>query len=456
MRWRPDGTALALAVIFAVALALRVAWLAETDTVAPPLSDPQYYHATAQNLAEGRGYSVAVDERGFVAGDASESTAFWPPGYPFALAGAHAIFGDDERNGQWLNALAGALTVVPVFFIGRHLTPRPVSQATLRPLRQAEKGRSARGDRTGLLAAAIFSLMPSLVYWTASLFSEPLFALGVATTIALVLRAASAPDHSAVRWGIAVGVVLGATALVRSQGLVLIVPVAILLLRRPGVRPAVRALAPVVAACALFVVPWTLRNAAVMGEPYVINDNLCYNLRGAHAPYSTGGSVAPQDLWDERPGISFGERELLFDEIGCERAWEYAREHPGRELDLSARRIGWLLRSDAAPAIDWSQSLGRTPLQWGDADVYALAGDVYWYPMLVLAALSLVVVPRTRSWCALWSLLLCWVALHVVFHGEPRYHVPMTPVLAALASATMASNAGGLRRRGVAAHQDRA
>jgi len=48
---------------FVLALALRISWVGATETVVPPLSDPQYYHATAQNLFEGRGYSVAVDER---------------------------------------------------------------------------------------------------------------------------------------------------------------------------------------------------------------------------------------------------------------------------------------------------------------------------------------------------------------------------------------------------------
>jgi 4-amino-4-deoxy-L-arabinose transferase-like glycosyltransferase len=365
---RIDRTAIALAAIFAVALGLRAAWLANTDAVTPPLSDPQYYHATAQNLAEGSGYSVAVDDRGFVSGDTSESTAFWPPGYPFALAGVYAIFGDDERNAQWFNAIAGALTVVPVFFIGRYLTPRPA-------LHQAEMGRTEGVSGTGLLAAAIFAAMPSRVYWSSSLFSEPLFALGVATTIALALAAASVSDRASIAWGVVVGLALGATALVRSQGLVLIVPVAILLARRFD-RRLVGVLASVAAGAALLIVPWTLRNAAVMGEPYVINDNLCYNLRAAHAPYSTGGSVAPQDLWDEQPGISFRERELLFDEIGCDRAWEYARTHPRRELALSVKRAGWLVRSDAAPALDWARGLGRTPLDAGNADVYVLVGDL--------------------------------------------------------------------------------
>jgi hypothetical protein len=139
-----------------------------------------------------------------------------------------------------------------------------------------------------------------------------------------------------------------------------------------------------------------------MGEAYLINDNLCYNLRASHAPYSTGGSVPPQDLWDERPGISFRDRELLFDDLGCDRAWDYAREHPGRELELAPKKIGWLLRSDAADAIEWSRSLGRTPIHRGDADAFVLVGDIVWYPTLALALVSPFVLPRTREAVVLW------------------------------------------------------
>jgi hypothetical protein len=297
----------------------------------------------------------------------------------------------------------------------------------------------------GLVAAAIFAVMPALVYWTAPLFSEPLFALGVAATLALAFSAPRDDGGVPLTWGLAIGATLGATALVRSQGLVLVVPVAILLVPRVQLQAAARALAPVAAACALAVVPWTLRNAVVMGEPFIINSNLCYNLRAAHAPYSTGGSVAPQDLWDERPGISFRERELFFDEVGCGRAWDYMRAHPQREIELSLKRVGWLLRSDAASAVAWSESLGRAPLR--RSDEFVLLGDVYWYPVLALALASIAVVPRTREMAALWALLVAWVALHAAFHGEPRYHVPMTPVLAVLAGSVIASGALKLRAR---------
>jgi hypothetical protein len=295
------------------------------------------------------------------------------------------------------------------------------------------------------MAASIVAFMPALIYWTPALFSDGVFMLGVASTLAL---AAWASERRSIAAYFAVGVALTATAFVRSQGVLLIAPVAVLVVPSLEWRDATRALAPIVAAIALGVVPWAVRNQQTMGEPYLISDNVCYNLRGAHAPYSTGTSVAIQDLWDEAPGISFKKRELLFDELGCERAWEYARAHPQRELELAAKRVGWLLRSDAPDAVRWSETLGATQLTQGDRDMFVLIGDVFWYGTLVLVALSPFVIARTRMAWALWTMVGIWLAMHVVFHGEPRYHVPLVPALAALAAAVIASLAARARGRG--------
>ena len=479
-----------LAGIFVLALGLRVGWVGYTDTEIPVLSDPQYYHATASNLADGRGYTVAVDERGFVAGEAGEPTAFWAPGYSFALAPLYAVFGPDARVAKVFNAIVGALTVAPVWFLGRSLRPRAKGKG------QTAKGegddrRSRAGGRIGeavvhgegaasgfaaagetffttalgssyepggMIAAFLFAVSPAMIFWTPALFSEALFTLGVACTLAVAMWAG---DRGSVGAYFATGLILAATAFVRSQGLVLIVPLLVLVWPRRNVDAVGRVAdspvqtrgdspvqvlrmgLPLVAGMAVLVVPWAVRNERAMGEAFLINDNLGYNLRLAHAPYSTGTSIAPRDLWEERPGISFRERELWWDEVGASRAWAYARSHPGREMELAVRRVGWLLRSDAAPAMRWSESLGATPVG-GPRDALVFVGDVWWYGVLGLAVASVVVVRRDRVWVALWSAIGVWVGLHLVFAGEPRYHVPLVPVLCVLAGAVVV----GIHHRG--------
>lgn len=229
---------------------------------------------------------------------------------------------------------------------------------------------------------------------------------------------------------------LAATAFVRSQAILIGVPVVILLLADLNLKSLVRVGIALGVGVAILIVPWAARNEAAMGRPYLINDNLAYNLRIAHAPNSTGTSVPPQDLWDERPGISFKERELFFDEAGGKRALAYARAHPKRELELAVYRVGYLVRSDSADAI-W-ESLRVRP-NGGRASLYLLLGDLFYYPLVALAALSVLLLKPSRLCVALWSSILVWIGLHLVFAGEPRYHVPLMPVAAVLAAGAVGS-----------------
>jgi 4-amino-4-deoxy-L-arabinose transferase-like glycosyltransferase len=416
-------TLLALLAIFLLALGLRGAWIRHTDTQLPWLGDPQYYHATAQNIAEGRGYSVSFEDAGFVADDNSQPTDFWAPGFPFALAPFYKLFGARIAVGKIFNAIVGALAVLPIFYLGRRLWPRP------------------HADPAGLLAAFLFAITPSLVFWTPAILSEPLFTLGLASTLAVALWAG---ERRSIAGFALTGLLLTATAFVRSQGAVLIVPVAILLVRDIGLRSVARVAVPVGLAGAVLLVPRAVRNRLVMGHVYLINDDLGYNLRIAHGPNSTGTSVPPQDLWDDRPGISFKEREVFFDEVGGKRAWAYARTHVRREAALVMYRERYLLRSDAADSL-W-ESLRERPTV-GRARLAMFTGDVFYYALLALTAASALLVRRSRLFFALWSTIGVWLALHLIFAGEPRYHVPLYPVAAVLSAGALAAIATAVQSR---------
>lgn len=426
----------ALVLIGLAALGLRALWILNTDTVPPFLSDPQYYHVTATNIAEGRGYAVRTGPLGFESGPGSEATAFWAPGYSFTLAAFYRVFGADQAVAKAVNALAGALLVMPCYYIGRRLAR--VSGAP-----------AATARASGLAAAVFAAALPASIYWTPALFSEPLFTLAIAATLAAAVFAGER-GHTSLPALLLVGALLAAAVMIRSQAVVLILPIALLLVPSRDPARAARVLAAIVLPVVLAVAPWAFRNEAAMGRPFLVSDNVCYNLRASHAPYSTGTTVAPEDLWAESPGITFKERELLFDDLGCGRAWDYARSHPRREAELAVKKVGWLLRSDAAPAIRWSTSLYTTPIHRGDAGAFVLLGDIAWYPLVVLTVASLALLPSSRPKWALWSFIAAWFAMHLVFHGEPRYHVPLTPAMFALAAAALAvlpARIRGLRTR---------
>ena len=126
----------------------------------------------------------------------------------------------------------------------------------------------------------------------------------------------------------------------------------------------------------------------------MLTTNFGYNLRIGHAPYSTGRYIVPQDLWDTDPGITFKERELLFNRTGERRAVDYALHHPGREFRLSLRKIEWLWRPDSDVFLQL-QSYGQTPLPSGAVGPMRVAFDVAYGVFLAFAGVALL---RWRMW----------------------------------------------------------
>src|SRR4029079_14014400 len=113
----------------------------------PLLSDAEYYDATARSLDAGFGYSVLLTPEGFRPG--GDATAFYPPGYPIALAGAYRIGGESLATARIFNAFLAALTVLPAYALGRAWS----------------------GRRAAFLAGLIVATFPSLIAWTPVLLS---------------------------------------------------------------------------------------------------------------------------------------------------------------------------------------------------------------------------------------------------------------------------------------------
>src|SRR4051812_46493602 len=109
-----------------VALAIRLAFVlayGRTQTlnlgaggIGFPFSDTFFYSWVGSALAMGDGYSFL-----------GHTTAHWPPGYPFLLAGVYKLFGADTANALIANAVLGALTVPLAYVIGLRALGRPAA-----------------------------------------------------------------------------------------------------------------------------------------------------------------------------------------------------------------------------------------------------------------------------------------------------------------------------------------
>ena len=189
-------------------------------------------------LAQGRGYRGLSPD----VADQDHLTAYRAPGTSVVWAGLYALFGHRYDVVRVFHGVVGAAGVVLVFGIGRRCF----------------------GASTGLVAAAIWAVMPTALHSSASLLAEPLGTVWLLAHVWALLLLAERPGWG--RAGIS-GALLGAAILTRPN-FVLLVPLEALWALwqfRGHWGSALRALAvPLVGVLAL--APWTARNYVRFGH----------------------------------------------------------------------------------------------------------------------------------------------------------------------------------------------
>jgi 4-amino-4-deoxy-L-arabinose transferase-like glycosyltransferase len=232
-----------LLIVLGVALATRLGyWILITPSYVPE-SDAAQYQDLARYLLRGEGYSQLFPQL------YPHPTAFRPPGYPFMLAGAIKVLGDNVVSGRILSLVFGLVTVALVYLLTRHLAP----------------------GRAALVAAMAVALYPPLIANDTMLLTESLsLALIAGLMLALVCR----------RWP-AAAALCGLLVLTRASAQYLVVPLALWVLWRLGWRRALGFLAIVLAV----VSPWIIRNQIQLGSAVYVTSN-GFNLVGTYSPAS--------------------------------------------------------------------------------------------------------------------------------------------------------------------------
>jgi hypothetical protein len=333
------------------AFVVRLAYALAFAPAPPAFADSQFFHDAALRLADGLGY-----EEGFFS---LRPTAAHPPLHPLGLAGIALLGGRSIDAQRVLAVCAGTGTVLVVGLIAWRLA----------------------GRRAALVAALLCAVYPAFVGADASLMSESLFGLLVACALLQALRQLEAPST----WGMALlGALIGAAALTRSEGLLLVPPaLALALLAAPRRQRGLRATA-LVGATLLVVVPWVARNEHVFGRPvYTTNEGT--TLAGANCDRTYHrdliGSFTPGCLTPERPGVNPAE-------LNDERrrvAFRYIRGHTKRAVEVAGLRV---LRMWGFYGID-----DQTQVEGRDTGLQT-AGAVFYYALLVLGVAGGVVLYR--------------------------------------------------------------
>jgi 4-amino-4-deoxy-L-arabinose transferase-like glycosyltransferase len=434
--------------LFAFALGLRAAVVLAFGV--EPTWDGAFYHRGALSIAEGNGYS----EPAIIDGHAGRAPwSHYPVGYSAFIGAVYAAFGSGQASAPLANAVVGALTASLAFLFSLDFLSR----------------------RRAQIAGALVALHPGLVLYCTLVMTEPLAGFLVLLTGYLARKAGKS------RFGaVASGVALAASAFVRPQSLI---TGPLLLLLFPGSwRRRLAQTAVAGATCVLLIAPWAVRNCVVLDGCALISTNGGWNL--AIGALSTTGRFRPLTPEDGCVGV---DGPVAQDRCWRERGWDAIRQDPWRWLGhipdklrhtynhesfavaylAEAEPAAWerdhtwrvmnvmtslhhLLMLAAAFGVVARFSRERWKKQWGPLVLiaaialfaaYALSlpeRPLFWVGVLipVIGLVRLPGAPPINDGLRyLLGLLAVTSLTHMIFFGDDRYHLAVSPVFCILAAA---------------------
>jgi 4-amino-4-deoxy-L-arabinose transferase-like glycosyltransferase len=342
-----------------------------------------------------------------------QPSAYTQPLYGFFLVPIYWIFGREWWSVGFVQILVATGTAFLVYAIGARVLSRSA----------------------GVFAAVVSTLNPYLVWHDVHLNREILDQLLAAALVLCVLVAA---DRRSLPWSIAAGVYAGLAILGNVRLLALPLVLAAYLLVRTGWSWAPVAL---IAAAAVTVAPWVVRNRVEVGcyalttdgrALWKANNLQTYGLL-THGKWIDDVKDPPHHPFPnpeearviyQRGGGTFDIDECANQAYYQHKAWLFVRDHPGAKAKLSglAVRMEWDPRTTAS-ATDSGHGVLRT---W--------AQPLYTSLLYALALIGLFFAPR--RFVALALLILAYQTLAaMVFVGATRYRISTDFLLALLAAA---------------------
>lgn len=407
------GAALPAALIFLIALAVRLVYLHEIASVpfvVHPIVDARAYDDWAVRIAAGDWW-----------GDAAFYQA---PAYPYFLAIIYSGFGNDLWVAHLVQMAMGSLSCVLVFASTRVLFC----------------------PAAGVAAGAIMALYAPAIFFDGVIGKQSLGMLLMTSLLLLLVRFQQRP-----RWPLlgAAGAILGLLALTRENALILLGAIPVWLwLRFREAAPQQRAgwLAVFTLGALLVLLPVGLRNYLV-GDTFALTTsqlgtNFYYGnhegATGSYVPLLPGRSTPD---YESRDATRLAEhalgRELSAGEVSdywLARGLEFVREHPGQWLALNLKKT----------LMVWNQ------FEIGDVeDVYVytefsvllreLLRFAHFGLLVPLAAAGAVLVwsERRNTWLLYWLALVLTAGV-AIFLVLARFRYPLVPLLSPLAGAAIA------------------
>jgi 4-amino-4-deoxy-L-arabinose transferase-like glycosyltransferase len=410
--------------ILALALAARVLFSGfAVGFDRPPVGDAADYHRQAENLAAGRGL---INLSG-------EPTCYRPPGYPLFLAPFYAVLGARVEVAVGLQIVLGLLVVLCCYLLARRFF----------------------SESLALVAAAIAAVNPLLIFASAYALTENLYTVLLLVCLISISPFAwdSLPSDRRFLIG---GVLLGAAALVRPNGLPLALfacPAIAVLDRRRGSGRLRRAILFALG-LVLVITPWTLRNRAVKGEWVMISTNggTTFYLTNNHLVCTEPrfqGNLAPGPRlphWEDLKNMNELERDREAWRLGM----QFLKDNPDCIPGLIGNKLArfWRLRSGTGTGVIGGGWWWNKNSVVGGLASRIDVGVIYSALAMPLFVLGLAVTAgRYRELIFLYGVVIVHTLTALVFFGSLRARIPVEPVMAVFASAGLAWLALRVRAR---------
>jgi|CZKC01.1.fsa_nt_gi hypothetical protein len=416
------ATSLSVILIFAFAIRILVFWAIQVQVRVPVVNNLPFGYETgriARSIAEGKGFSSPLSiETG--------PTVWLTPVFPYLLAGIFKVFGVYSYKSLMivtaLNDLFSALTIIPIFFIGKRLA----------------------GTGLGASAAwywAIFPnavLMPFLWVWDTSL---------AALAAALILWATLAiRDSKRLKDWIGYGLLWGAGLMVNAA-IFALAPFLFgwlaLELRGKGLR---RQWLLLPTAALIFMgivcVPWTVRNYVVFHRVIPFRSNFGLELwlgNNDKVPDTWAGELHPNDYAPEREKYArLGEIEYMRQKQS--EAIQFMESHPRDTLRFFWRRF----------ADNWMGTWEPIQDTWTHMPFAYRAFFVSNISLSLLGLLGLLLLYHEKNQYAfpLATFPLIYPIVYYITHSSLRYRHPIDPALVVMAVFALAYPARVWARRG--------
>ncbi len=367
-------------IIFVIAMSLRVLWVCSSPSLDPitkdnPLhGDASGYHLLAQNLIKGCGLSW----------DCQQPTSYRMPGYPIILAAVFWGFGENLLIIRLLQAIIGALTCLPVYYIGKQLG----------------------GWKVASLASLGVAVHPLLIYMTAWIYTETIYIFLLWTGISIILLAMI---KQKIMYAIVAGVVWGIGTYLRPELFIFPIFIAIWGIFAHWSLEKYKLLLASQIVLLIIILPWSIRNSINNHQLVILTTSAGSNFYAGNNPQSDGGAAWVKPLE--------GYSELSSDQELRKRALDWIRSDPQDSINNFFQKVVRFFspiefETRTNPFGKWS---------WVINTIYLL--------FLILAAWGLIKSWKLVPGVMLIAVITLYLGTALIFFGGSRVALPAVPAI---------------------------